>query len=499
MSNILKVFGPPGTGKTTYLLNVVMEELNRDVNPADICFIAFTRKASHEARERAVEKFGLEEESFPWFRTLHSFAYRRLGIRSGQVMSFRDYLVIAKELGISITFKAIDEDGTFVGYSKGDRLLFTENMARMTRRPLEEYWNEHGEMLELAEVKLVRDTLIEYKKAYSKLDFTDMIELWIKSDDEPQFVSLIVDEAQDLSKIQWDMIKKLARNAERVTIAGDDDQAIFKWAGADVDSFISYPGNQTVLPQSYRVPRLIQHLANDIITNISNRVCKIWKSRNAPGEVNHIVKLEECDLETGSWLLLARNSFLIESLNDYCTERGYVFSSTVGHPIDLALVNVIRSWEKLRRGESLPIEAVVAVYDLMSANVGVRHGYKNKIMDVKGEVTLKDLELKHGLMTREPWNKALDRLEPREVQYFTNAAQRKEKFTKEPRIKISTIHGAKGGEAENVLLLTDMAPRTWNEYQKNPDDEHRVWFVAVTRAKEKLYIMNPMTNKHYDL
>jgi superfamily I DNA/RNA helicase len=51
---IHKVFGPPGTGKTTYLLSTVEHELDRGVLPCDIGYFAFTRKASTEARERAL-------------------------------------------------------------------------------------------------------------------------------------------------------------------------------------------------------------------------------------------------------------------------------------------------------------------------------------------------------------------------------------------------------------------------------------------------------------
>jgi Ni2+-binding GTPase involved in maturation of urease and hydrogenase len=54
---IHKVFGPPGTGKTTYLLSTVEHELDRGVLPCDIGYFAFTRKASTEARERALVKF----------------------------------------------------------------------------------------------------------------------------------------------------------------------------------------------------------------------------------------------------------------------------------------------------------------------------------------------------------------------------------------------------------------------------------------------------------
>ena len=69
----------------------------------------------------------------------------------------------------------------------------------------------------------------------------------------------------------------------------------------------------------------------------------------------------------------------------------------------------------------------------------------------------------------------------------------------EPRITISTIHGAKGGEADNVVLLSDMGLNAYNAMIDNEDAEHRVWYVGVTRAKKKLYICEPSTQYIYDL
>ena len=77
--------------------------------------------------------------------------------------------------------------------------------------------------------------------------------------------------------------------------------------------------------------------------------------------------------------------------------------------------------------------------------------------------------------------------------------KRGENLDQDPRIKISTIHGVKGGEADNVMLLTDIAPRTYREMHSLPDDEIRVFYVAVTRAKKSLHIVQPNTNMYFEL
>jgi superfamily I DNA/RNA helicase len=68
-------------------------------------------------------------------------------------------------------------------------------------------------------------------------------------------------------------------------------------------------------------------------------------------------------------------------------------------------------------------------------------------------------------------------------------------LTAEPRIVVSTIHRVKGGEAEHVVLLPDLSQNPWS--QLHTDEEQRVLYVAVTRAKETLTICKPQSNRHY--
>ena len=79
------VLGPPGTGKTTTLLNKVDDYLKK-TDPDKIGYFAFTKKAANEARDRAIRDFNLTEDDLPYFRTLHSLAFRKLGLKKDQVM-----------------------------------------------------------------------------------------------------------------------------------------------------------------------------------------------------------------------------------------------------------------------------------------------------------------------------------------------------------------------------------------------------------------------------
>ena len=69
----------------------------------------------------------------------------------------------------------------------------------------------------------------------------------------------------------------------------------------------------------------------------------------------------------------------------------------------------------------------------------------------------------------------------------------------EPRIELSTIHGAKGRECENVVILSDISKRVWQNMQDNPDEENRVLYVGLTRAIDNLYVISPQKKYYFDI
>ena len=62
---------------------------------------------------------------------------------------------------------------------------------------------------------------------------------------------------------------------------------------------------------------------------------------------------------------------------------------------------------------------------------------------------------------------------------------------KQPQLSIGTIHSVKGMEADLVAVCPDMSKKTWLGWQRQPDEEKRVWYVAVTRAREGLFLIHP--------
>ena len=73
----------------------------------------------------------------------------------------------------------------------------------------------------------------------------------------------------------------------------------------------------------------------------------------------------------------------------------------------------------------------------------------------------------------------------------------KKELSQEPRIKLSTIHGAKGGEADHVMLLTDLSRKADDSFLRNRDSERRVFYVGATRAKKSLHIIRSNSSREF--
>ena len=130
--------------------------------------------------------------------------------------------------------------------------------------------------------------------------------------------------------------------------------------------------------------------------------------------------------------------------------------------------------------------------------MGIKRGFKQlKNTNDDDMFTLLDLQKNHGLISDGDWYDVLNNVDGRDLTYIRRLEQIGEKVDGDPRIKVSTIHMAKGGECDNVVVLTDLGQLVYKSYLKNPDDEHRVFYVAVTRAKHNLHIIEPQKKLGY--
>jgi len=494
------VNGAPGAGKTTHLLNEVERELAAGVEPERIGYVSFTRRAATEAAERAAARFGFETKRLPHFRTIHSICFRGLGLKGTDVFEGDRVTEFGDWIGYQTRPGRWSEEGLTTGFLPAERALFMENLARVREIPLRQQYEEDHDDLPWSFVDRIARGLAQFKRDRQLLDYTDMLREFVETGDSPELEVLFVDEAQDLAMAQWRVVEKLARGARRLVVAGDDDQSIYRWSGAAVDHFVDMPGRVTVLGQSWRCPRVVQELATSIIGRVGHRRPKTWNSRDSEGELTRVRTIGDADLEGDSVLILARNVFLLDDLREKLRDDGVIYEYHDRPSVSGKILETVQLWERIRRHEKVTVDQVRQVYEYMTSGIGVRRGYKtlpgwrdDELVDVDYLVQA------GGLMTEAIWHEALTRIPDDERGYMLRALRRGEKLTRRPRVRVSTIHGAKGAEADHVVLMTDVAARTWREYEKYPDDEARVFYVGVTRARERLTVVAPQTNLHYDV
>ena len=488
-----KILGPPGTGKTTRLLHYARTFLKLGTPIDKIGYFAFTKKAATEAKERMLDQNPhIGEKQLNHFRTLHSLAFWKLGLKKSEVMQDEHYEDIGRSVGIEVTVYSNGEEKT--GFVDSDSEYFNIiNAARIKEIPIEDEYNTdmYSQDLDQNLLYILQDELNNYKESFHLKDFTDMIEKFIMAELCPKYDVIFIDEAQDLSPIQWKMFDVLKKNSRHVILAGDDDQAIYGWAGADVRRFQQEPAKEIVLPQSYRVPRLVQRIAANILNRIPDerRLHKRWEARDEDGSINHITSIEDVPLHKGKWLVLARYNDKLIKLKPILRERGIYFEYKNRKSYKTRLYAAVQNYTRWTKGSLLSISECKDLFEYFGKEFP---GKEERMYDLK----------EFGYGYEHAWFEVFE-TEPEDSLYIRDMLQSGEELSKPPRIKLSTIHAAKGGEADNVLLILDNTKTIREAIEKSQDkedEENRVWYVGVTRTKQNLYIMAAKKeDKGYDI
>jgi DNA helicase II / ATP-dependent DNA helicase PcrA len=497
--HVEKIFGPPGTGKTHTLLDIMSRELKAGVRPTEIAYLTFTRHARQVAIDRVKQDLDVGPEDLPFFRTLHAIAYRQLGVTQGaMVASNRALRPIADRLGLDFTpdtVRADDDLGTFTaGTTLGDRLVAFDHWRRHRLLGIKQSLMFYRGDDEPLVVDRFMRSYEAWREAESLFDFTDLLQRVT----EPLPVKVaIVDEAQDLSDLQWQAFFVFAAQAERVYIAGDDDQAIFTWAGASPQTFLNLPcDHQRVLAQSYRVPMLVASVAHRIIERVKVRQPKEWKPREEMGSLRYgMGGLLDVELPTeGSIQVLYRNHYVGRDPEEALKMAGVAYARNDKAAPGAQWGRAIVAWERLRKGIPVTAAEATAVLEAMSTKRRARGK-----PDLPPEVSLAWLRDEQGIVqthVQGPWFEALDRIQDDEAQYIRAVLRHHgpSGLLREPRVRLSTIHAAKGSEADHVYVLGDMSKRTYEAALTDPDTERRVLYVGVTRARRTLTLLNPWAN-----
>jgi len=490
-----KIYGPPGTGKTTKLINYVKTFYKLGTPLEKIGYFAFTTKAATEAINRMLETYKyLQKKDLKYFQTLHSLAFHRLGMKKSEVMQDEHYEDIGRKLGIEVTVYSNGQEST--GFVDSDSEYFNLiNAARIKEIPIEKEYNTGMYSYELEKnlLHILDKELTNYKESFKLYDFTDMIERFNVAKMCPKYDVVFVDEAQDLSPIQWKMVDILRENSKYVILAGDDDQAIYGWAGADVKQFQDIESKKDIiLPQSHRVPQAVQHVADQILNRIPDdrRIKKNWKARDEEGIVSYVTSIEDVPLNTGDWLILSRTNDRLTKLKPILRDMGIYFQFKGRKSFKSTLFRSILNYTRWQnKGEKLSLSEVRDVLDCVPYNHALN---EERLYDLK----------EFGFSNTQRWFDVFT-VDPEECLYIREMLRQEEELHRDARVELSTIHSAKGGEATNVLLILDNTKTIREATEKSlakEDEEHRVWYVGVTRTLQNLYILTAKKEaKGYDI
>ena len=223
---------------------------------------------------------------------------------------------------------------------------------------------------------------------------------------------------------------------------------------------------------------------------------KEYYPKKENGSVKHCQSLYEIDFTDGEWLVLASANYMLNDIGDVLDEKELYWQRRNATPRVKNIYEIIQNWNKLRTGIPMHYNDCKKIFHKMNKNWDkklFKAMTKDKFYDIDS------LKNNYGLKTETDWQEALDELGDSDIRKIIKLTEAGEDLSKNPRISISTIHGVKGNERENVVVHTELSGKAYEDYLENADDTHRLFYVACTRTEKNLFIMEPKRKKGYDI
>ncbi len=408
MSGPLLVLAGAGSGKTRVLTYRIAYLVSRGVNPRRILAVTFTNKASGEMKRRVSELVGGEAGQI-WIGTFHSICARILRLESRwgwwspsfSIYDETDQTALLKDC----MKKANVAESSFAPRS----ILSAISHAKDRLLSADAYAAEGGGYFEECVARVYR----EYERGLvenNAFDFDDLImrtvELLRRNPPvldayADRFEHVLVDEYQDTSHAQYQLVNLLSSGWRNLCVVGDDDQSIYGWRGADISNILDFERDHTDavvlrLEQNYRSTKKILAAAHDVVSrNVRRKEKELWTER-PDGLTPHLARVpseyREADLIRD--IVLGRVSERGLSYHDFAVlYRTHAQSRVIedslrraGIPYDI--VGGVRFYE---RAEVKDVLAYLRVVDNPSDSVSLK-----RIINVPprrvGEKTLARLE-----------------------------------------------------------------------------------------------------------
>ena len=572
--SITRLFGGPGSGKTTALLDRVEEILQDDeVSIRDILIVSYTRAAATEVRERLAERLDISPRSLQGnVATMHAKAYELLNLSRSDVVGESDKEAFCEEYGLEYE----DEYGssqrrTARSTTIGNKIIATSQWLQRTRCDVSD-WYDVPFQWNVDEVRLppyidphaqegnkytptwpADDDRIDvpeairawqaYKGEHNLIGFADMLERVKQRSLVPHVDYLLIDEFQDITKLQYELYEEWKPHVERVLIAGDDDQVVYAWQGADPNLLLDAERNtDEILPNSYRLPSRVLDVVNQEISHISKRQQKDLRPRKEGGVVEAIPSPSMLDLSrevkntveatpNESIMVLFRARYQLFQFIEEFLPNGIPFSTLTDQRMWTdRLTGYVRGIEQIEADESLTGLQARRVADMLQDSAFGSNNRDELFDEIDAELEAADhddlTELSVGpsvITNHAPFapdgQSAGDMLrkvtsfQRKSVEaYFASKYQEVEPS----RVRVGTIHSAKGREADHVFVGTDLTEKVVEQMAASvdaadipeieefnsrtspvpilTDNERRVFYVGMSRARERLVLLENLVS-----
>ncbi len=575
-TEVVRLFGGPGSGKTTALLDRVEEliESNDDLDVSDILVVSYTRAAAAEIRERLAERLDTTPRALRGnVSTMHAKAYDLLNLSRNDVVGESDKEEFCDDYGI-------DFEDEYEGSRRrsarsttlGNKIIATSQWLQRTSRDVGDWydvpfqWNEEEVRLppeiddnaqtgnkytptwpsddDRIDIPEAIRAWRNWKGSHDIVGFADMLERVHQRSLLPSVDYLVIDEFQDITTLQYEVYSEWRPHMKRVLIAGDDDQVVYAWQGADPDLLLEEDvDDDVVLPNSYRLPSRILNAVNLEVRHIEKRQEKDLEPRKEGGTVEAIRNRSMLDLsrevqrtveETDETVMvLFRARYQMFQFIDEFIDEGIPFSCLTDQRMWTdRLTQYVGGIEHLAEDEPLTGLEARRLADMLADSAfgtGERDDFFDELDTMEEEADVDDLTdldvdpevvRDHAPFAPDP-PAAADMLrkvtsfQERSVDAYFNGTYQ---GMQQDRVRLGTIHSAKGREADHVFVATDLTEKVveqmaatieqsgvevpeGQEFTKHTspvpmltDNERRVFYVGMSRARERLVILENLVD-----
>lgn len=481
--NVKVILANGGTGKTTYIVNDIMKEL-RTRRPEEIAFVTFTRKGAEEGLRRVCTKLMFEPNDLPYFRTLHSLTFHAMNYKADQMFGRIDQRKFNKQYGYNVNRVEVDVGRAIP--TKDTKYLDYYDLERsnaLTSRQLA------SSDIEIGYYRRLVQNYEEYKNQQHLVDFFDCLIKYVEGGDSLPCKVVYVDECQDITALQWKVIEKAFPCAEKIIMVGDDKQSLYTYSGARPDILIDFSKRFPVehLSKSYRLPKKIYELSlavTDFIGDKTEQKAE-FKEGNPEGMIKGLNSIDrlanfidvdriENNKTSTEWYILSRNNcyledaktFLEDNLIPYWTADGFFMGGEIMARLKDFLGFRMEGYKNEKKREEFQRKFGITDFNVPFTDTNIftegRKWVYASYIEKYGLETLKDMC---------KWN---------------------------PQVLVATVHHVKGGECRNCAFMLDTTRRSQGNVFNDLDEELRILYVAVTRAKENLFLIDSKNGLGYD-